>query len=314
MASGSPFGSSYDFGGAIASNKFGWDAGIREIDMHPALVHLTPSKTKTLALLGDTSFDSVSPEWMQVTLASVDDNNAFAEGADYTYEDENVPARIQQVTRIMRKTASVTGSQLKDRAFAAIRNKKKQQLGVRMLELKRDMNKAAINSAISNTNEATARKFRGILESISDASNTEDAQIFNATNLKAKLLRGVWDDNFDPTDLILTAVEQELLDAFTAGHTKFLDATTKEVIDHVNVYDSAYGRINVTLERTAYLATGTVFVIDREYWKIAYFRKTWMEEPPKDGDRWRGVIQNEWGIQDLASGNAGYSLTAVTAS
>ena len=245
---------------------------------------------------------------MQVTLASIDQNNAVSEAADYTYEDQNVPARVQQVCRHQRKTAQVSGRMMKDKTFDAIGKLKDQQSAVRMLELKRDKNHALINSQIDMTTESTATRFRGILEAISDAGNhtVGSSTTFSEEILKDTILAGVYEDGFEPTDLYVPPTLQTVLDGFSADNTRFVDVDAKKLVSHINVYDSPYGRVQIHLEREIYLDSGTIFALDRQWWRCGYFRRTWMEEPPKDGDRWRGVIQVDWALEDLAA-TSGYS-------
>ena len=88
---GSPFGSTIDFGGAVASDRIGWDVGTRQISMHEELINLSPTATVTMSTLGEVDIESATPEWLQVTLKDINQTNAVAEGADYTYEDENLP-------------------------------------------------------------------------------------------------------------------------------------------------------------------------------------------------------------------------------
>ncbi len=76
---------------------------------------------------------------------------------------------------------------------------------------------------------------------------------------------------------------------------------------HIKVYDSPYGRVNVHLERTTFLDADNIIALDRSMWKWGMYRRTWMEEPPKDGDRWRGVIQVEHSLKDL-NGRFGASM------
>jgi hypothetical protein len=316
---GSPFGSTIDFGGAVSGNAIGWDAGTRTIDMHPELINLSPTATVTMSTLGEVDIESASPEWMRVTLDTINQSNAVAEGADYTYVDENVPVRIQNVVQHQRKTASVTGRAAHDKHFAAMGDLKEQQTQVRLLELKRDMNYTLINSDVALTTDATASTTRGILASLVDAGNTTAVSgPITQTNFKGTLLRGVYDDGFEPTDVYCPPGVQEVIDGFSATNTKFIDVRDKETVDHTNVFDSPYGRVRIHLERSIYITDysagatylGDTFALDRQWWPMGFFRRTWMEEPPRDGDRWRGVIQVEWCLKDLA-GTSGYSLTGL---
>jgi hypothetical protein len=318
-----PYGTMLDFGGTVAANRIGWDAGVREIDMHPLLIYLSPTATVTFNLLAEVDFSSATPEWMQRTLAAIDVNNAVTEAADYTYVDQNVPARVQQVVRHMRKTAQVGGRAMHDKVFSAVADLKRDQIETRMLELARDINYALINSTLALSDEATASRFRGILSSLSGASNTAVCapSIFTETSIKDQLLMGVYNDGWTPDVIVMPPRIHSRFDTAILGSntTRYVDATAKAIANHINIFDTPFGRVQTVMERGDYLTdddataashVGTLFALQRNMWQIGYFRRTWMEEPPRDGDRWRGVIQVEWGLKDLA-GTAGFSLTAV---
>lgn len=324
----SPYGSTYDFAvDATSANKYTWNSGTRVIEMLDDIILMSVTVTDVFAMLVESApVFSASPEWMQVSLAAVDSANAQAEGADYTFTNENVPTRIQNVTQIFRKTAQVTGTAQAERHFN-ITDLKAQQVDIRQKELMRDMEYAVINSQISNTNESAARTGRGILQWISDASNTTAVgAALTETNFKADILKKVYDDNFQVTDVFLTDEQYEVINGFAGG--TITDATANSIKRNNRNYDASdptrydlveeiitnYGRIRFHQVRDIYLADGTIFGIDREFfhWRFLNGRSPFMEEPPKDGDRWRAVIQCEGLLIADASGNAGASQTGLT--
>lgn len=313
-------GTTYDAAvDAVSGGKYTYNNGVREKDMHDVLIALTPSDFVTFDIFPESSTNSVSPEWLQETLAAIDTDNAHTEGADFTYGAPNIPATVQNVSRIFRKTAQLSGSAMHDKTYKAVASLKEHQTMVRMREMKRDMNYALINSTLVNSGEGTARRFRGLVETI-EADTTPVAATGNnisEDNVKLHMAGGIWQAGFNPTDLIVHAASQELIDAMFTSTTKFIDVDEHRAVEYVNVIDTGYGRINVHLERNGYLpgtpGGGDVknFMVDREYFHKCWFRPTFGVEPAYDGDRWRFVIMSEWTFKDLAGGNAGFEISTM---
>lgn len=314
----SPFGTTADFAvDAMSSNKYVWNSGIREPAVHRMVIGLSSTQTETMKLLKSTTIDSASPEWLQETLAAVNTSNAFPEAADYTYTDQNNPGRIQNVVQHFRKTAQVSGRAMKDKYFAAIGNILMRQVQVRGKELVRDMNYAIINGTIANTGEGAATTTRGILSSISGSSNETDlaGALMTSANLKS-LIKSVWTDNFEPTDIVSPSVVQDLIDTFTFNTTDYEMTDKLKATSFKNVFVTGYGIVTTHVEKDHFWVDPTdnqaqMFCLDKSMWELGWYRKTWMEDPPKDGDRYRKVIQGEFAVLDLASGYAGASYDNI---
>lgn len=317
-------GTTYDAAvDAVSGSKYTWNNGVRAKDMHDVLIHLTPSDFVTWDIFKQSSTNSTSPEWLQETLAAIDEDNYHTEGADFTYGAPNIPATMQNNTRIFRKTAQLSGSAMHDKTYQAVASLKEHQTSVRMREIKRDMNFALLNSVLTNSGEGTARRFRGLEETVSNASN-ETAATGNAIsedNVKLTMAGGIWQAGFNPTDLIVHSDSQELIDAMFTSTTKFIDVDEHRAVEYVNIIDTGYGRINVHLERDGYLpgqAAGDGanivknYMIDRDMFEVCWFRPTFGVEPAYDGDRWRFVIMNEWTFKDCAGGEAAQAITTLT--
>lgn len=332
-----PYGTPYDWAvDAPSSNKFTWNSGVRAILMHPRLTFLSPEETKLWSMLDEVRIDSLSPEWMQVTLGAIDPDNAFADSADYSFTDGNVPTRIQNVCRIQRKTVKLAGASLVDRTFDAVGKLKMQQMDVRLRELKRDLNHALWNSKIKLTNELAERRTRGLWQWLSTAtggSNISDGATaaLTETIFKQTMLKGVYDDNFEATDVFISPILQNIVDNFfTSTKPGFMDGAGKTITSYINKYVSPWSSsaVNLHTERSLYFDAnpgsgetalytadsavsnlGNVVAIQRDMFKKCIFRPLVMIEPEPHGDYWEGVYQIDWGVQALAGGLAGYALT-----
>lgn len=326
----SPFTSTYDTAvDAISSSKYTWNSGTRELIVHAALIDLTPDETVLMSLLREDSVKTASPEWERRTLAAPSETNAFAEGADYTYTDPNIPTRIQNVTRIFRQTVEVTGTSMWDAQLPPIGTQKSYQLDTRMKEHKRDINLALYNDRLLNTNEATARHFRGVRQSLIGGGNSTDGAGATLVGtgagpaLKDDMLRQVYDDGYIPRIILTPAAQQQVIDglAFASTNAVNIDAQSLSRVSWTREVVTPYCKnTRIYLERDAFWAlaaditggtsgdteatytAGTwLFTLDPEYWCIGWGRKTFMEEPAKDGDRYRAVIMSELTMKDYAA-------------
>lgn len=328
-----PYGTPEDFGGAISAGKFTWNDGVREVDMYEVITNLSPTETVVKGLLPTAETDSISPEYMRRTLAAIDENNAFPPASDYTFGDPNVPVRIQNVTRLFRKTAQVSGESLVDKTFKAVADLKMDQIELRGLEMNRDCNWAIVNSYLINTSEAVGRRFRGIRQSIEAAGNTTAvAGALTEAHFKQTMLKGIYDDGFRADVVVAPAKQQNVIDgfAFASGSAINVEAQDLTRVSYTNKVITPYGTVKIYLERDIYFqrsaalaaldggptsAAGDdwIFALETKYWPVTYLkgRRMWMEEPPRDGDRWRGVMQSQLTLKDLAA-TSGYNLTGLT--
>lgn len=326
-----PYGTPEDFGGTIASNAFGWNTGIRTVSMYDAIVMLSNRSEEVVGLklleeCGAESFDngkSISPEWMQRSLPSINTSNAYPPAADYTFTDPNVPTRKQQVVQLMFRNMQVAGEALVDAYFKPVGDIKDDQIKTFAEALIRDKEYALWNESLVNTNEVTARHFRGVLESIRNDTNESTAAAlgFGGSDLadatigpkifKNGLLNGVYQDNFWPTDVILPFEQQTKFDTLAFGNTVEIPAKEGERVSYTRRLLTPFGPVRLHMSRADYLASSTMVALATKWWKIFYYRPHWMEEPAKDGDRWRSVLGVQWAPIDLAGGKAGFTVTTL---
>lgn len=313
-----PYGTSFDFGGTVSGNTAGFDTGTRVLDMQPGITLLDPTKTPILSMLNrdNPRLMSSTPNWLNDSLDAVGDN-AVPEGADWSFTDPSVSARTQNVCRTFEKTAKVTTVTEAESHYDGKSNKgseRAHQLKLKFMAYKRDVEWALINSQISYSSESTAPKNRGILEAIADASNTTDASGGNLTEtvFKESLLKPIYDDGAEPTDVFSTYGQHKDIDTFTASATKFIDVNQKEAIDYINVYDSLLGRVNLHLIREQYLSTTTVFAIDRSFWEWRWLIPTHAMPVTPTGHYWANVITGT-GTLIHRNGKTGASVTNLAA-
>lgn len=314
-----PYGTSFDFGGTVSGNAAGFDTGTRVLDMQPGITLLDPTKTPVLSMFNrdNPRLTSSTPNWLNDALEAVDTSPAVSEGADWTFTDPSVSTRTQNVCMTFEKTVKVSTVTEAESHYDGKNNstsERAHQLKLRFMAYKRDIEYALINSTISYSSESSAPTCRGILEAISDASNTTAAGGANMseTIFKENLLKPIYDDGAEPTDVFSTYAQHKDIDTFTASATKFIDVNQKEAIDYINVYDSLLGRVNLHLLRDIYLTTTTVFCLDRGFWEWRWLIPSHAMPVTPQGHYWANVITGT-GTLIHRNGKTGASVTGLAA-
>jgi len=90
---------------------------------------------------------------------------------------------------------------------------------------------------------------------------------------------------------------RQKISTFTAGSTRYVDASDRKLTRPIMVYESDGGVHRIMAHKDVWSSTGTpgpMFIgIKEDKWKIAYLRKPVREMLAKDGDRDNGQIVGE---------------------
>jgi|SRR5689334_10291616 len=336
-----PFGSFDDYTGGNTLGIVKYDTGVAAIDMDDKLVEINRKKSFIMGMLPSKDVPSVAHTWKKYDVGSIDESNAFPDGADYTYSDGDVTTEAQNVARLTRVTMEVSGTALNDKYYTAFRNPKDFEQRVKTERLAKVNNWVLYNSRLVNSGETVPRRTRGLRESIARAGNiTAVGGALTDTILKQTAIQGVWADGHDgPYTIITSSTQQAVIDGFAYGNTPWIDAMSRERVTNVKTIQTPYGMCDVKMERPEFMAKATddtallpvaivagdaatytgqswLMVLDlgqqeMPYWEVGWFRRPWMEEPPRDGDRWRGVLSSQFMLIDN-DGTAGYVLATLT--
>ena len=198
----------------------------------------------------------------------------------------------------MDKTVVITGTQeAVDKAGRA--SELAYQIAKRAKELKRDM-EATITGNIAEVggNSTTARKM-GTLGSwvttnddlasdgasgagAGNAAHTDGTQrAFTESQLKS-VIKSVWNAGGDPSMVMVGPFNKQKLSGFTGNSTRFDAGADATLYTSVDVYASDFGQLQVVPNR--FSRDRDAYVLDMEYWGIAFLRDFSMHELAKTGD------------------------------
>ena len=271
--------------------------GERE-DLSDVIYSISPTDTPFLSSAAKTQATAVLHEWQTDSLAAASTSNAVIEGDEATLDASTATTRLSNSTQIMDKTVVITGTQESvDKAGRA--SELAYQIAKRAKELKRDM-EATITGNIAEVggNSSTARKM-GTLGSwvttnddlasdgasgagAGNAAHTDGTQrAFTESQLKS-VIKSVWNAGGDPSMVMVGPFNKQKLSGFTGNSTRFDAGADATLYTSVDVYASDFGQLQVVPNR--FSRDRDAYVLDMEYWGIAFLRDFSMHELAKTGD------------------------------
>ena len=197
----------------------------------------------------------------------------------------------------MDKTVVITGTQESvDKAGRA--SELAYQIAKKAKELKRDMEATVTgNQAEVAGNSSTARKFGSLgawIETNDDlgasgssggAGNTARTdgtqRAFTEAQLKS-VIKSVWNEGGDPSMIMVGPFNKQKLSGFTGNSTRFDAGADATLYTSVDVYASDFGQLQVVPNR--FSRDRDAYVLDMNYFAIAFLRDFSMHELAKTGD------------------------------
>ena len=299
--------------------------GERE-DLSDVIYSISPTDTPFLSSAAKTQATAVLHEWQTDSLAAAVTNNAVIEGDEATLDASTATTRLSNSTQIMDKTVVITGTQESvDKAGRA--SELAYQIAKRAKELKRDM-EATITGNIAEVggNSSTARKM-GTLGSwvttnddlasdgasgagAGNAAHTDGTQrAFTEAQLKS-VIKSVWNAGGDPSMVMCGPFNKQKLSGFTGNSTRFDAGADATLYTSVDVYASDFGQLQVVPNR--FSRDRDAYVLDMEYWGIAFLRDFSMHELAKTGDSEKRQLLVEATLESRNEGASGLVADLTT--
>ena len=198
----------------------------------------------------------------------------------------------------MDKTVVITGTQeAVDKAGRA--SEIAYQIAKRAKELKRDMEaQLTTNNAEVAGNATTAREMGSLGawvitndnkasdgttgSGVGNTARTDGTQrAFTEAQLK-DVIKSVWNAGGDPSMIMCGPFNKQKLSGFTGNSTRFDAGADATLYTSVDVYASDFDQLQVVPNR--FSRDRDAYVLDMEYWGIAFLRDFSMHELSKTGD------------------------------
>jgi hypothetical protein len=290
------------------------DKAVRE-DLLDLITNLTPRETQLVAGLGSSTAKSTLHEWLTDTLSAVK-ANAYAEGADASYQTLTNPARLTNVTQISRQAFQVSGT---ERAVdqAGFNDRMAYEAEKAMDILKNDIELALMNGALTQSvvSTNTARALRGVKASLSLASVQSGISLTEA--IFNDYLQLVWDNSRQEVDEVYGDMYMKRkISGFTAGSTKNTNNSDKRLVNSVDVYEAdaakmvklfAHRYVNLSGSGSA-VTNHSLVGIKNDKFRTAWLRKPFMTDLAKTGDSDKAEIISEYTLECIDP-TAGFHAT-----
>ena len=270
--------------------------GERE-DLSDVIYNISPTDTPFLSSAAKTSATAVLHEWQTDALASASTSNAVIEGDEATLDAVTATTRLSNSCQIMDKTVVITGTQeAVDKAGRA--SELAYQIAKKAKELKRDMEAQITTNNAEVTGSATAAREMGSLGawvatndvmgtsgtsgSVGNTARTDGTQRAFTEDLLKSVIKSVWNEGGDPTMIMVGPFNKQKLSGFTGNSTRFDAGADATLYTSVDVYASDFGQLQVVPNR--FSRDRDCYVLDMNYWGIAFLRDFSMHELSKTGD------------------------------
>ena len=270
--------------------------GERE-DLSDVIYNISPTDTPFLSSAAKTKSTAVLHEWQTDALAAASTSNAVIEGDEATLDAVTATTRLSNSCQIMDKTVVITGTQeAVDKAGRA--SELAYQIAKKAKELKRDMEAQITTNNAEVTGSATAAREMGSLGawvatndvmgtsgtsgSVGNTARTDGTQRAFTEDLLKSVIKSVWDEGGDPTMIMVGPFNKQKLSGFTGNSTRFDAGADATLYTSVDVYASDFGQLQVVPNR--FSRDRDCYVLDMNYWGIAFLRDFSMHELSKTGD------------------------------
>ena len=272
--------------------------GERE-DLSDVIYSISPTDTPFISSAAKTKATAVLHEWQTDALAAAATNNAVIEGDEATLDAVSATTRLSNSSQIMDKTVVITGTQeAVDKAGRA--SEIAYQIAKKAKELKRDMEATITGNQAEVTGDASTARKLGSLgawvatnDDLSSAGSpasggagntarTDGTQrVFTEASLKS-VIKSVWNAGGDPSMIMVGPFNKQKLSGFTGNSTRFDAGADATLYTSVDVYASDFGQLQVVPNR--FSRDRDAYVLDMNYWAIAFLRDFTMHELSKTGD------------------------------
>jgi len=299
--------------------------GERE-DLSDVIYNISPTDTPFLSSASKTQATAVLHEWQTDSLTAASATNAVIEGDEATADAISATTRLSNSSQILDKVVTITGTQeAVDKAGRA--SEIAYQIAKAAKELKRDLESSlTANNAEVTGAAGTAREMGGLGAwvitndvfgsggasgaGIGNTARTDGTQrVFTETQLKS-VIKSVWNAGGNPQIIMVGPFNKQKLSGFTGNSTRFDAGADATLYTSVDVYASDFGQTQVIPNR--FSRDRDAWVLDMDYWGVAFLRDFSMHELAKTGDTEKRQLLVECTLEARNEGASGLIADLTT--
>ena len=289
-----------------------------EEDVSDIIYNISPTDTPFMEMVGTREVGNTNFEWLLESLPAPDSTTAVIEGNDFQADTAINQTRTSNVCQISVRTAQTTGTQASTSNYG-FAQEHAHQLALAGRILKNNVEAALVSNnpkvAGNNTGSGTARQTRGLEhwiqtnDSRGPGSSTAGAQATSETaamtdadatrafteNLLSESMQTAFAAGAEPSVMMCGPFNKRAISAMDGRGGTQVQVTPEMVTSNVTIYASDFGDLRVVVNRKQ--RDRTVFLLDPEYFKVAYLRPFTQQEIAKIGDADRSQILVEFGLE-----------------
>lgn len=291
-------------------------------DLMDMIFNVAPSDTPFLTMCGKSTASQTLHEWQTDTLASPAENSVL-EGADTNTFSESYTTELSNKTQILKKAINVSGTAQAVKQ-AGVSRQYAYQMALRTKELKKDVEYALLQNKLARADNGTSGRLMTGLPCWMQANYAGGASGAKATSSAActagttrvpteamlkSLLTSIYNAGGNPDTIMMAPdIRVKMSEVLTGGGTKMEKAETKKATAVIDVYVSDFGALKLVPNRVQAYETFSktcAFVLDPQYWKVAYLRGFREERLAVTGDSLKGHVLVECTLEarnDASSG------------
>jgi hypothetical protein len=301
-----------------ASTNETYDVSTIREDLAEAMASISPLETVFMSSIGTRNVDNTYFEWSEVTLAAAATNNAIEGDSGLANSTPTNAVRKGNYTAISTKVIEVSDTANNVNGVANAQTIAK-QVAYKLSELKRDMEKMALNNVAASAGASgTARTTAGLPAFLTtnvergtggangttsgsgeagypDAAATDGTQRAITETLLKSVIASCWDEGADPSLVLCGSAQKQTISGFTGNATKYKEVDDKRVVAAVDLYVSDFGELQIVPARQ--IRARDVFVLDPSYANIAYLQTAQQKPLARTGLSERRLISAEWGLE-----------------
>jgi len=292
----------------------------RREDLANTIYNISPSDVPFMSMIGRSKATNTLAEWQTDTLAAAA-HNAQIEGDLYSFATVPVTTRLGNYTQISSNTVMISGSQQASNN-AGRDSEMALQLAKNSKQLKRDMETVLTQNVAKSAGSATAARKTGGLETWTSSNVSRGSgspvgsgagagaapvdagtkRAFTETILKA-VIQATYSSGGDPSVLMVGPFNKGVVSGFTGRSSARQMIGESKIQAAADLYASDFGDLKVIPNR--FQRETSAFVLDPEYWSVAYFRDFKQEDVAKTSDANKKALLVEYALiakNEAASG------------
>lgn len=275
------------------------DNAIRE-DLLDLIVNIDPEEDQLYVGLAKHKASQPYHQWLTDTLAAVG-TVAKTEGFDPSFAARTNPARKANYTQIISAEFQISDSE-RNSNTAGFKDRYTYEMQKAMLEWRRYAEYAIVRGSLASGTGSAARQMAGVLAQITTLATNQGSVSLSETMLNT-YLQNAWTNGGNVDMILVGGTLKRRISGFTNTNTRFVDATTANVNNTINIYDSDFGRVEIHKHRyvtdTAVDTNLNLVGLQKDKWAVAHLDEPHYQEIPRTGYSSKGMIVGELTLEGL---------------